>query len=447
MTLIDDRTEHARLVAYWVARTGVALSTAELRDFARHRLPAYMVPSQYIELTSLPLTANGKVDRAALPRAPLPQGPTESTEPQGALEKTIAAVFCEVLGLESIGRQEQFFDLGGTSLSAFRLADRLMRACGRPVSIANVFAHASAAELAHFLETAHMTAAAPSIVEMRRGTSPLPLYFPPGVLGEVHVDSAILDALPAAQRVYAFADPAGREPLTPSMEVMAARFVRQLQAFQPEGPICLAGYSFAGLLAFEMARQLLASGRQIALLAIFDTGPDLSDHRGVAGVSVAAGRFLGNLPLWIAEDLVRTFGKDTPARLLRSLRKGVRAVGRRMRPHPAGQPHDRVSDLFDVRGWSAALHAHVENNLIALTQFRYQSYPDHLVLLRAKVRPLFNSHSRDLGWGLLARQVSVIDVPGNHHSMTIEPHVRVLGQALRSALDRAAGDPRDAAAI
>jgi thioesterase domain-containing protein len=220
------------------------------------------------------------------------------------------------------------------------------------------------------------------------------------------------------------------------MEAMASRFCADLTTFQPEGPVSLAGYSFGGLLAYEMARQLKASGREIRLLAIFDTGPDLSARGGARDSLMRIGLGLRNVPVWIVEDLIRSFDRKTPGRLWKSVKKQVRSVfGRPGSAVPGVVP--RVDHLFDVTRWSPELYAHVDNNMKILGAFQYRTYDGEVVLFRARVRPLLHAHTRDLGWESLARTVRVVEVPGNHHTLMLEPHIRVVSRSLREVLEAA----------
>jgi thioesterase domain-containing protein len=262
------------------------------------------------------------------------------------------------------------------------------------------------------------------------------VYFPPGVLGEVMVSDELRDALPDDVPLYALREIVDDGPRAESMDAMAARFAAAIRAFQPEGPICLAGYSFGGLLAYEMARQLKASGRDIRLLAIFDTGPDFSKGGSLKDRWTRVRLCLQNVPRWIEEDVIRSFGPETPARLWRSVLKLAGALIWR-RFHAAATPGSfaRVEHLFDVSNWSPALYAHVENNLRILGAFRYRGYDGQLTLFRARVRPLFHAHTWDLGWQTVARDVRVVETPGNHHTLMQVPHIRVLGQKLRDVLD------------
>jgi thioesterase domain-containing protein len=219
------------------------------------------------------------------------------------------------------------------------------------------------------------------------------------------------------------------------MEAMAARLCADLETFQPAGAVSLAGYSFAGLLAYEMARQLKARGREIRLLAIFDTGPDLSAGGGARGAATRVWLCLKNLPVWIDEDLIRSLDRDTAGRLWRSLKKHVRAGFRFRSAAPGVVP--RVDHLFDVTQWSPGLYALVENNLKILGAFEYRPYDGDIVLFRARARPLLHAQTWDLGWQPLTRSVRVIPAPGNHHTLMLEPHVQHVARGLGAIVQAA----------
>jgi amino acid adenylation domain-containing protein len=436
VVLREDCPGERRLVAYWVAGAHSPDVPDVLREHLRRHVPDYMLPTDFVQLPALPLTINGKLDRAALPARNVSRAtPSEGIEaPTTTMEVTVADIFRQVLALEQVDHRVSFFDLGGTSLKVFRVLDQIRRRFGRDVSVAEMFSHPSVLDLASFLEASSSHSTPTRIVEIRRGGSRPPLYFPPGILGEILVYDAIVEALPDDRPIYGFSERVSTD-LAPSLEAMAERLCNQLCAFQPAGPICLAGYSFAGLLAYEMARQLVARGRQVAKLAIFDTGPDLPTD-GTAKKTVAnVFRFLDNLPRWVAEDLIRAFDRDTPARLGRSFRKLLRDIGHSVIPSEAKDTHARVEDLFDTSQWPPALYAQVQNNLQALDAYRYGTYAGAMVIFRARVRPLFSSHTSDLGWRSLAAEVHVVDIPGNHHTMMITPHIQVLARALRMMLD------------
>ncbi|WP_184450478.1 AMP-binding protein, partial [Xanthomonas sp. 3498] len=176
---------HMRLVAYVVPRETPADAPSDalvttLRTFLARTLPDYMVPAAFVCLPALPLNANGKLDRKALPA---PQDDAFARHayapPHPGTEAILAEAWCRLLGRERIGRHDQFFALGGNSLLAVRLLSRIEAACGVRLSLAEVFAHPTLRELAHAV-TRHQngaaTASLPAIVPVHHGDT-LPLSF------------------------------------------------------------------------------------------------------------------------------------------------------------------------------------------------------------------------------------------------------------------------------
>lgn len=429
-----------RLAAYVTRRPETAPSSGAIRAFLLERVPAFMVPDAIDVLDTLPLTPNGKVDQAALRRRPWPaddRAVTTGTSAEAALLPAVLAAYREVLDGGSIEAHDHFFAAGGTSLSVLRLIDAVRGTTGRQLLARDVFAHPTPSALATRLEAVAPATERTPLIAMARGDgSRPPLYFPPGLLGDGVIHQAFGHALPAGQAVSAFQEDPD-SPLDASMQAMAARLCAVVNDTQPDGPLSLAGYSFSGLLAYEMARQLRAAGREIAVLAILDTGPDQAEDPSLSGRATQLWSALANLPRWIAEDVVRAGDWRLPLRWARSARKLLRGVGR-TDPVQAAAAVPQADDLFDVAGWPAALRRRVDHHLRLIETFEYQPYDGEIVLLRARVRPLLHAHSRDLGWTAIAARVRVIDVPGNHVTMTQEPHVRDVAAKLRDVLESAA---------
>jgi amino acid adenylation domain-containing protein len=150
----DDPRGNKRLVAYVVPRPGAELGLVELRRWLQQALPEPMIPTALVRLETLPLSANGKVDRGALP-APVPtplDAGVEYVAPRTPLEETLARVWAEVLEVERVGIYDSFFDLGGHSLQSVQLVARLTAALSRPVSVKTVFHAPTVAEMAEVLE-------------------------------------------------------------------------------------------------------------------------------------------------------------------------------------------------------------------------------------------------------------------------------------------------------
>jgi amino acid adenylation domain-containing protein len=135
--LCDLGNHEKSLVAYVIPGDGAEYSEKPLRDWLNHRLPSYMVPSAFVKLDSFPMTVNGKVDRAALPAHTTRQ--SDSREPRTQTERTLCAIFAEVLGVERVGIQDDFFALGGHSLMVARVVSRIRGRLGLNVAVRLVF--------------------------------------------------------------------------------------------------------------------------------------------------------------------------------------------------------------------------------------------------------------------------------------------------------------------
>ncbi|MBI3550181.1 MAG: amino acid adenylation domain-containing protein [Elusimicrobia bacterium] len=151
----DDGSGEKRLVAYLVGKQQPAPSTSELREFLKQTLPEYMVPASFMFLDAMPLTPNGKVDRRALPEPSMEARPTLTVDfenPQGQLETIIAGIWQEVLHLSPIGVNDNFFDLGGHSLSLLRVHNKLKEQLDRDVPVVEMFRHPTISALARYFQ-------------------------------------------------------------------------------------------------------------------------------------------------------------------------------------------------------------------------------------------------------------------------------------------------------
>jgi acyl carrier protein len=164
----------ARLVAYIVPRGAAIPDATSLRAHCRRELPEYMVPSIYVPIDAVPISPTGKLDRSALPDpvAAIPSPPA-SGQPQGSMEETLAAVWCEVLSLPSVGRDDDFFaDLGGHSLLAARLLAAIRERLVVPLQLRDLFEQSTIARLARTIERSSETKGDPHFVEPAIGRRP-----------------------------------------------------------------------------------------------------------------------------------------------------------------------------------------------------------------------------------------------------------------------------------
>ncbi|WP_037683103.1 non-ribosomal peptide synthetase, partial [Streptomyces griseus] len=275
----DGRGSSKQLVAYAVLAGDDTLTVSELRGHVAQRLPEYMVPAAIVPMDRLPLTPNGKLDRAALPE---PEFTGEAYRaPRTAHEGRVAALFAEVLGLDRVGIDDNFFTLGGHSLLATQLIGRIDAAFGIALPIRVVFERPTVAELADRLRPgagSQVEDPFARLLTIRSGGGGEPLWFvQPGFgLGWSYLNFAphVRD-----RPVYAFQAPAfSGAPSPASMEQFVDGCLRQIQEIQPEGPYHLLGWSFGGTAAHAMAAELERRGHEVGLLGLLDCAPSTYFH-------------------------------------------------------------------------------------------------------------------------------------------------------------------------
>ncbi|MFD7630695.1 amino acid adenylation domain-containing protein, partial [Streptomyces sp. NPDC059851] len=270
----EEQPGDKRLVAYLVPAPGGAPEAGELSDRLRRELPEYMVPSAYVTLDVLPLTGNGKLDRAALP-APDYGAPGDGRGPRTPQEQLLCDLFAEVLGREQVRIDDSFFDLGGHSLLAARLVSRVRETLGVEVGLRTLFEAPTVAGLTERLVMNDPDDALDVVLPLRSTGDRTPLFciHPGGGISWSY--SGLLNHVRPDYPVYAIqARGLGRpEPLATSFEEMAADYADQIQKIQSEGPYLLLGWSAGGLIAHAIACELQARGERTALLAILDAYP------------------------------------------------------------------------------------------------------------------------------------------------------------------------------
>jgi amino acid adenylation domain-containing protein len=416
---------NGKLVAYWVPRQSEHVGARSLREHVAVRLPDYMVPSIFMILDRLPLTPSGKVDRHSLP-APeqhrldseqLPLGPRDS------IEDRLATIWGQVLSLAPSSIRDCFFDLGGDSLAAIRLFDRMEAEFGRRLSPTLIFRASTVEQLAVELRDAPLQSTNTALVPIRVGDTS-PFFFLPGGGDPGMVALKLALHLDPRQTVFTFDfDRPFRESLdSPEIVPLAAALLHQLQSVQPRGPYLLGGYSLGGIVAFEMARQLHALGERVALLVLIDTyGPDYPRR---------ATRWEMEWQHWQRMRGLSPSGK------LRDLAHRLRNRWRR------ATSRWKVRALQDASADYATTGRAVPRRTLAHASWSYlavrPTYLGPLVLLRAIEQPHSLGDRFDdpeNGWRTLVRGgIRVFPIPAAHLTMFQEPGIHAVADVLQSCL-------------
>ncbi|MBJ7312290.1 amino acid adenylation domain-containing protein, partial [Rugamonas sp. CCM 8940] len=284
--------DHRQLVAYLVPRDGASLDAGAIRERLAQRLPAHMVPVACVELAQLPLSANGKLDRKALPLPSLAAaaGGGAGRAPAAGLESVLAQAFAKVLEVEQVGADDDFFALGGHSLLAMRLAAELRRVLERPVPVGQIMTAPTVARLAAQMLDDLLSGTAGGdgfepVIRLRTGQgAPLFCVYPGS--GFAWQYSVLPRYLSGSQPIVGLQSPRPHGLIASSadMEQLLEQQLRIVRGIQPQGPYYLLGYSLGGTVAYGMAAKLRALGETVNFLGLLDTYPaeahDWSDPQG-----------------------------------------------------------------------------------------------------------------------------------------------------------------------
>jgi len=422
-----------RLVAYVEPVAVDGAPAAELRAFLAARLPEFMVPSLFVALPALPQTPNGKVDRGALPAPEPARGDLRAAyaPPRDDVELRLAVLWQELLGARVVGVHDDFFELGGHSLLAIRLLAEIEERFGRRLELARLLDEPTVAALAARLQEDGSPVAEGGPVVLRRGAGRVPLVFVRGLF--LYRD--LVERLDPGQPAYGIHVQAEVDVLRDeraaasfhTVDQMADVYVSELRRLIPSGPCALAGISFGGILALEVARRLRDAGGEVPLVAVFDTYLPGAERR--------------RLLAWLAHRLRALAARGRrrrAARWIHSLLARRSGVASRVLPL-AWFRAERPGESDDVARLRA-IRARVFRR--AMRDYVPAPYPGPVALFRARDHRPSPGWVVDpaLGWGRVVRGgLTVAEVPGGHVEMLREPHVAELGRGLQEALDRATG--------
>ena len=275
-----DSLKDTHLVAYMVSNKGVAPSISDLRVFLGQHLPSYMIPTEYVFLERFPLTPNGKVDRRKLPAGNhTALNDKESfVAPRNSIETQLTIIWESVLGRHPIGVTDNFFNLGGESLMAVRLCSKIERTFKRKVPVPLIFHAQTIEQLAKIFDQASEGNPSSFMVPIQSSGSKPPLFC--ALFGNSF--RPYLKNYPD-QPLYMFYNQGhdGKPVLHTTVEEIASLYLKEMRSVQPKGPYYLAGYSFGGLLVYEMAQILRKQGEVIGLLALVDPTSSLLPRESV----------------------------------------------------------------------------------------------------------------------------------------------------------------------
>ena len=417
----EDEALGKRMMAYVAMEEGVGDDATILRHRLRERLPSYMIPSVITILETLPVTANGKVDRKALQQLESDMDNSLPNNGEGAprsiMELSMVQLWREVLNLNRIGIHDNFFELGGHSLKVVGLRQAIQERFEADIPISAFFTKSTPAELAELVE--NVRGDAPNLlVTLQQGSGQeAPLFLVHEVSGGVLEYLDLCRELGTERTIYALVAPGyetDEEPLA-CVHALASQYVMEVKHIMPQGPYHLLGWSFGGLIAFEMTRFLENNGDQVHFLGLLDAYP--------YGSEVTIRQSGINHVVQIAERLgvdAEKLQESTLEGATESLVAHVTSSG--ILPEGIGQKViHRLLRIMEAH--SQAIDEYVPSGLVKADITLFEAKDTHIKIPDSEWSNRSNGHLR------------VIPVPGDHLSMVRPPHVIELAKAIRLALN------------
>ncbi|MFG1882363.1 amino acid adenylation domain-containing protein [Micromonospora sp. NPDC049102] len=410
------------LAGYVVAGPDVDLGG--LRDQLADTLPEQSVPARLTALDALPLTPHGKLDRSRLP-APAPVARADALPPRDILELALVRIWERVLGHGPIGVRDDFFAVGGHSLRAVDLVEAIRGELDVAVPLSVVFTHPTVERLAAVLGSASATTDRLLVTLADGPTTQPPLFLVHPQGGDVACYAQLardLAGVCAVQGIEAVGYNTDDQPLV-AIEEMARRYVDEMRAAVPDGPYRLAGWSFGGNVAFEMASLLEAAGERVDFLGVLDArafGREELEPWFTGRSELERYGLIAELdPAQVAE-LAAAEEQEALAILLRDAQRRGRV--------PRGADTAtlrRMVAVFTANGRAADRYA-------PRAPIRA---PIHLFTATERHPTLTNPPVNPASWRTRTRgPVYVVPVPGNHHDLVYAPHAAVLAARISDVL-------------
>jgi thioesterase domain-containing protein/acyl carrier protein len=392
-----------------------------------------MIPAVWVMVDELPLTESGKLDRKALPQPDVrSRGDFSFVSPQNVIESKLVHIWEEVLQVKPISVNDNFFDLGGHSILALRLMGEIHDQLGCKLSLTELFQHGTVKQLSNIVRNCFSPVPSSPLVCLQSHGSNTPVFFVHVGSGDVMCYLDLARCLGKSQPFYGLRDPALHDnyELEMTIEERAMLYLKHVRKLRTHGPYLLGGYSFGGLVAFEMARQLRQAGETIGLLALLDTGsPDfVRQIVGFEDDATLLGIIARELGLAVRDKELRVLAPEARLSYLVELMKKANlhwndAVEFLKRQLALFQSRNRVVRQYFPQPYDGVI-----------TFFRASE--THIEFECDNIPAVIHDSTRGFST-LTTHPVEVYLVPGSHHQMVREPGVQILASALSNCIDKA----------
>jgi amino acid adenylation domain-containing protein len=420
----NNREGIKRLIGYVVVNG--TLKQEAIIAHLKSKLPEYMIPALWVQLDKLPLTSNGKIDKKSLPDIEtIEKIKDRYAEPTNELEKTFIKIWREVLKLDQLGIHDNFFEVGGHSLNAVQIITKIENQTGQKLPLAIFFKYPTIEQQVSSILKSEADTVWKALVPIKASGNKMPLYIVHGDGLNVLNFSDLAKYIHKEQPIFglqAIGMDGIREPMDDIAEI-AKHYINEILEINPSGPYAIGGYSFGGYVAIEMRRQLELMGKEVKMLAIFDTNAFNTLYNKELSKKILK-KIKRQLPKFVW--FTKLFFKDPKTTIYYQcgyVKKQLYKLGLLKQPETTG--------MYSLLNKVNAKHQ------LALKKYNLLPFNDRLSLFRCKEHIYFIDDPKYMGWlNYALKGVKVYDVPGDHKTMFEPPYVKEVAHILQEALDQ-----------
>jgi amino acid adenylation domain-containing protein len=432
--LYKDALSNAHLVAYIVPVDPIKKDeesdlVKSWKSALRVSLPEYMIPNAYMIIDTVPLMSNGKIDHKALPEPIInQQNASEYEEPQTDAEIALLRICSKYIAINKIGVTDNLFDLGIDSLVAVSIMVQVEKEFGKRLPLSVLVRNPTIRQLAAVIQNYTVDSQYKCLVPIKPEGTKLPLYIIHGIgLNLLNLQEMILN-IDGDQPIYGLQSIGldGTVDVPDNLEEIARFYNDEIIKHDPAGPYAIAGYSFGGFIAFEMVKQLKAMGKEVKLLAMFDTNLQYPTHQYPLQKKIIV-KGIRQFKK-IAFRIYTIFTQPVEAFKFIETFYGIRfrlffqKLGFFKDYHPDNLP-DFMQEI-------------AEKQNTAFYNYEVKPANVRITIFKAKIRMYFVDDPKSLGWGDYALEgVETHEVPGDHKDMFGAAHAKTLAKILQSRLD------------
>lgn len=423
IVMVKGSALHKSLVAYVILSPPMEEDSffTLMKHYLGERLPAYMIPQQIVILKAFPTLPNGKINYKALPTPSLKKSAFQVRSCKNDTEHQLLAIWKEILGSNHITVIDNFFEMGGNSLLAMRLIAKIRNKMDLSIPLVQLFQHPTVEALSEFIYENKLDQPWSPLVLMQPKGRKKPFFCVHPVGGSVLCYSALAKNWVADRPFYALQARGLEEGQKPydSIEMMAKEYIRAILKAQPLGPYTIGGWSFGGLVATEITRQLTQMGEKVSLLVLIDTTANIEKFQqlDIEDESLLLSELTNHLVAKPQAKKSRLSFKEQFARFIenggkKALKKGQKSTT------------DQLIDLAKA-------------NYRALQKFSIPKLDVNVALIRTKDNP---DKTEDLGWNKYTSRLKIYEGPGDHWTITqndqIHHYIKIIKNCFKTSREK-----------